>query len=88
MAVGADSSGSIQQHFGVGAVLALPTVARSLDDQADIVREVQSARLELHEAETRLNASVGLLNEYKRSLITAAVTGEFDVTTARTGVPA
>lgn len=86
MAVEAASSGSIQQHFGVGAILALPTVARSLDDQEGIVREVASARLGHHEAEARMNASIGLLNEYKRSLITAAVTGEFDVTTARTGV--
>lgn len=36
----------------------------------------------------RLNASVDLLNEYKRSLITAAVTGEFDVSAASgRGIP-
>lgn len=33
-----------------------------------------------------LGQSVGLLEERKRALITAAVTGELDVTTARTGV--
>ena len=33
-----------------------------------------------------LERSVKLLAEYKQSLITAAVTGEFDVTTARKGI--
>jgi type I restriction enzyme S subunit len=30
---------------------------------------------------------VHLLNEYKQALITAAVTGELDVTTAGSGIP-
>ena len=34
-----------------------------------------------------LNGSMAALAEYKQSLITAAVTGEFDVTTASTKIP-
>ena len=34
-----------------------------------------------------LERSIALVNEYKQSLITAAVTGEFDVTTASTRIP-
>jgi type I restriction enzyme S subunit len=34
-----------------------------------------------------LARSIGLLAEYKSSLITAAVAGELDVTTAGSGIP-
>lgn len=46
-----------------------------------------------HERETRnrlvrgLNKSIDLLTEYQSSLITAAVTGELDVTTADSNIP-
>lgn len=39
------------------------------------------------EARATLERSVSLLTEYKQSLITAAVTGELDVTTAGSGIP-
>lgn len=47
------------------------------------------ARLQENEARMRrgLDAQVALLQEYKQCLITAAVTGEFDVTTASTRIP-
>ena len=35
-----------------------------------------------------VSRSIDLLAEYKTSLITAAVTGELDVTTAGSGIPA
>lgn len=48
-----------------------------------------SALLREHEAKrSSLNTSIHLLVEYKSSLITAAVTGKFDVATAGSGVPA
>lgn len=49
---------------------------------ARAIAEVQSDQA------AALVRSIDLLSEYKRSLITAAVTGELDVTTASTGVPA
>lgn len=51
---------------------------------------VQRLDEQLKSAEGRrvqLTASIKLLSEYKQSLITAAVTGELDVTTAGSGVP-
>lgn len=56
--------------------------------QAELVRAVRSID-ETHRAlDESLDESVQLLTEYKQSLITAAVTGELDVTTASTRVPA
>ena len=54
---------------------------RSLADEWAIVNQETADRL------AQLDASVGLLAEYKQSLITAAVTGELDVTTAGGGIP-
>lgn len=69
-------------------LLSLVVPAISLDEQKR--RAEQASRL--RERTTRvlavLDASIELLAEYKGSLITAAVTGQFDVTTASTDVPA
>lgn len=85
--VAASASGSIQQHFGVNSLLDLNVRARGIAEQERIVREVQEGRAEADELSRALRASIALLEEYRRSLISAAVTGEFDVTTARTVVP-
>ena len=42
---------------------------------------------DVHASTDSLRASIDLLTEYKQSLITAAVTGELDVTTAGSGIP-
>lgn len=55
--------------------------------QAEYVRTVERARAETKDATGALTRSIDLLTEYKQSLITAAVTGQFDVTTASTGIP-
>ena len=52
-------------------------VRRIADDEISEIRSLQAA----------LSRSIELLTEYKQSLITAAVTGELDVTTARTRLP-
>ena len=56
--------------------------------QADRLQELNEVRRETSLATSSMGQSIGLLNEYKRSLITAAVTGELDVSTAGSGVPA
>jgi hypothetical protein len=64
----------------------VPMAAAS--EQRSIVDEFQRIR-ELHTAvDSGLQASIDLLGEYKRSLITAVISGELDVTTARRGVVA
>lgn len=56
--------------------------------QQNYVAAVQSAHEHLRRGVSALVDSIELLAEYKTSLITAAVTGELDVTTAGSGVPA
>jgi type I restriction enzyme S subunit len=57
-------------------------------EQEGLVAEARVRRETAEASADAFTRSIDLLNEYKRSLITAAVTGEFDMTTARTGVPA
>lgn len=80
--IAAASSGSIQQHFGVGAVGDLPIVFREPEEQARVVAQAADAYSIAGTRRELLNHSIALLRELKRSLITAAVTGEFDVTAA------
>jgi type I restriction enzyme S subunit len=81
-AIAAAASGSIQQHFGVGALLDLPVGWRGPDEQKRVVASADEARAYANAGSQVLAESVAALVELKRSLITAAVTGEFDVTTA------
>ncbi|MDP9094402.1 MAG: hypothetical protein M3N95_16070 [Actinomycetota bacterium] len=81
-AIAAAASGSIQQHFGVGALLDLPVRWRGPDEQRKVVASADEARDYANAGSRVLAESVAMLGELKRSLITAAVTGEFDVSTA------
>ncbi|CCG03074.1 putative Restriction modification system DNA specificity domain [Blastococcus saxobsidens] len=77
------STGAIQRHFGVEAMRALPLVRRPVAEQAAIAAELDRGRREHERAVNLVDASKGKLIERKQALITAAVTGQFDVTTAR-----
>lgn len=69
-------------------VLDLPIPVISLGQQDKIIRDIDQALGQRNEATALLGRSRQLLQELKRSLITAAVTGEFDVSTADgSGVP-
>lgn len=87
-AVAAAASGSIQQHFGVNALLDLQVPALDLVAQRGLADSDSLESRFASEARATIGTSVALMSEYKLSLITAAVTGELDVTTARVGVPA
>lgn len=52
------------------------------ETQAHLVAELDLAMSRRDQAKAALGRSVALFGEYKQSLISAAVTGEFDVTTA------
>lgn len=80
--IAAAASGSIQQHFGVAALLGLPV--RWVDSEAQRVLSMtaDAAYAWARQGSAQLRGSVVLLSELKRSLITAAVTGEFDVSSA------
>ena len=80
--IAAASSGSIQQHFGVNAIGDLPIVLRDLVEQTKVSTSADQAYSRRDEGITQQRASIQLMQEFKRSLITAAVTGQFDVSTA------
>lgn len=56
--------------------------------QKAVLSQVVAAEIRKSAGESLLNRQVRLLTEYKQSLITAAVTGELDVTTASKTIPA
>ncbi len=74
--------GSTMANLNSAILAAMPVLLPSIDVQAQIVNEVD--RLDDGHAKTAalLLEGVALLEELKRSLITAAVTGEFDVSAA------
>jgi type I restriction enzyme S subunit len=56
-------------------------------EQMELIRGFESVRGLVVEMLNAVERSIAYLNEHKRSLITAAVTGVLDVVTARRGVP-
>lgn len=65
--------------------LAVPNVP--LEDHAALGQQDKEQRQERYERTAQLRESTHLISEYKQSLITAAVTGQLDVTTAGSGIP-
>jgi type I restriction enzyme S subunit len=80
------TSGSMPKLRGAD-ILDLQVPAVRLAEQHGLAREDIEARSVRDARTTTLSASIERLAEYKQSLITAAVTGELDVTTAGSGVP-
>jgi type I restriction enzyme, S subunit len=76
---------TIQKDRFLSAGLPLPT----LPEQTGTVKTLTESRLGTVGLTESLVKSIGVLQEYKRSLITSAVSGEFDVSAASgRGVPA
>lgn len=67
--------------------LALNVMVPSMAEQQQIVREIERAVGENGAHAELLAHSIDLLTEYKSSVITAAVSGELDVTTAGSNIP-
>ncbi len=70
---------------GVVRSLSLPSVPP--DRQESCIGVLQTMEREASEAASALATSTELLAEYKRSLVTAAVTGELDVSTTTSAIP-
>lgn len=68
-------------------VLDLPLPVRPLRQQEAAIADYEESATQQASAHRALVKQIDLLTEYKQSLITAAVTGELDVTTAGSGVP-
>jgi type I restriction enzyme S subunit len=72
------ATGALHPHLE-GGIRSVPVVLPPLEVQTDIVEEVTEIRRSIRQAQAVMREQVALLQERKRSLITAAVTGEFDV---------
>ena len=82
----ARATGALHPHLEFG-IKSAPILLPRLEVQREVAAEVQTLRAQVSGATESITASIALLQEYKQSLITAAVTGEFDVTTASTRIP-
>jgi type I restriction enzyme S subunit len=81
--VGEYSVGSIQAHFNVNAMKKMPVPDVSGSEQRRIVARLDSETGKLDELTARIDSQEKLLGEQRHALITAAVTGQLDVTTAQ-----
>ena len=75
------ATGALHPHLE-GGIRSIPVVIPPLAVQAELVSEVERTQGHIALLQAEMQAQVDLLQERKRSLITAAVTGEFDVSTA------
>lgn len=75
----AQSNGATMPNLSEGNLLSLRVPALADEEQRSRVRAGLRVRQQHSTAQEQLNRSVQLLQEYKQSLITAAVTGELDV---------
>lgn len=69
------------------ALKSLPIACPPVDEQRLLLRGWDHLRDQAGSAMLSIQRSIDLLTECKQSLITAAVTGELDVTTAGSGIP-
>lgn len=74
--------GSIQAHFNVGAMKQIPLPSLSKDEQEKTVARLDQAVDKIDRLWNKLVKQERILAERRQALITAAVTGQFDVTTA------
>lgn len=74
--------GSTMANLNTGILMAMPLLLPHSDEQARIVAEAREVEAAHDEIERLIRSQALLLTERKRALIMAAVTGEFDVTTA------
>ena len=74
------STGAIQVHFNVGTARELLIAVPPVDEQRRIALELADRLAKLGRTDTALSSQLTKLREYRQSLITAAVTGQLDVT--------
>ncbi len=81
------SAGSLHPHLNMADISRLRIPSSPLEDQLSLGRAHQRILMHAQSSRSTLERSLDRLIEYKQSLITAAVTGEFDVTTTGSGIP-
>ena len=86
--VSAAAAGSLHPHLNMGDIARLRVPVVDLEVQEQLGARFSSRLAEIESLELALFSAVDALHELKRSLITAAVTGDLDVTTAGRGISA
>lgn len=81
--LGTSGAEGMANNLPSSTVRGLHIPAAPLDHQRAVTAEILSLDKQHEQAQRNLKRSLDLLEERKRALITAAVTGQFDVTTAR-----
>lgn len=81
-------TGSTVKGINIAELRKAPIPVPGWPEQEQIGEEASRMLSQLEDQKGALNRSFHLLAEYKSSLITAAVTGEIDVATAGSGIPA
>lgn len=82
----ARATGALHPHLE-GGVRSTPIIIPPLEVQSELTSKANGRQVAWRTAIGKLDLSIGLLTEYKSSLITAAVTGDLDVTTAGSNIP-
>lgn len=86
-ALSRQGTGATRNMLNLDRLLSCLLPIPDIETQHAIVREHAEWRAECTRASDAFERSVALLTEYKHSLITAAVTGELDVTAASKALP-
>lgn len=77
-----NSVGATMPSLSEGNLRSLRVPRLPIEVQAELADTASKARLDVQASMSEMTAQIALLEERKRSLVTAAVLGEFDVTTA------
>jgi len=85
--IGRLAMGSTHKTIYFPDLMAIRIPLPDLPSQRRIASETTSFAMSCRAATAAVRRSIGLLRDYKTSLITQAVAGDLDVTTARRGVP-
>ncbi|MGV9300241.1 restriction endonuclease subunit S [Amycolatopsis sp. NPDC003676] len=80
--------GAAQEQINVGHIVEFLIPTPSMDEQQKLVKWMDLKISEVDKIRQVINRQIDLLAERRQALITAAVTGQLDVTTARCGVRA
>lgn len=81
------ASGGGQPNISQDVVRSLRIPAPEVENQLRVISALDELNVAADDSVAALDRSRTLLTEYRQSLITAAVTGELDVTTAGSGIP-
>ena len=84
----AGSGGAIQQHFNVGMAVDLWVTVPPRHEQESIVEFLDGVTSQLDALIAASSGAIGLLQERRRALISAAVTGQIDVRSIAEAQPA